>query len=390
MRKYVIYIGTAFLPDKNAAAQRAMMICKSYRDNGKIPIIIGFNKEFNGDLDICKSLKDYENIQYYSMRYPRTTKEWIKQLYSIDQFTKVINRYGIDQIHSIVVMDYMFIALWRLNRFCESNNIKLVVDAVDWFNKSNYKFPKNIIKDLDTSIRMKYIYKKMKYMIVISSYLKNYYEGHVDNLVLIPGTVDLESEKWNKVKSYVGNNILTLGYAGDPGEKFEKERLDWLIKIVSKLNHNEIRCKLLLAGVEESIIKNNIPEIFLLPNLKESVVFLGKIPHNKCLNMISKCDFSVIIRQNNLLNTAGFPTKLSESFACSTPVISTPTGDIGRYIVNGINGFITSECSMESLEELINKIINLDKKEIAKMHVNTYKQNELLYQNFNKEISKFI
>lgn len=390
MKKYIIYIGTIFLPDKNAAAQRALMICKSYRDIGKIPIVIGVNKDSNKCNNILETYTEYCGFDTYSMAYPQTNIDWVNRLYTIRPIVDIVNSYGVDNIHSIVVMDYMFIALWRLMHYCFEKDIRIVIDTVDWFNKSEYRFPKNKIKDFDTLIRMKFIHKRAEYMITISKYLYNYYKNQVTNIVMIPGTVDTNDEKWLKIEEYLGNDDLTIGYAGDPGERFEKERLDWLIKIVADLNSKGKRCKLVIAGLERNALLKNKPELLELKGLKGNVTFLGKIPHTECLKMIASCDFSVIIRENSILNKAGFPTKLSESLACGTPVIATPSGNVSDYITDNINGFMAEDCTYDSLNKLLKKIIELDKEQIFKMHYNTKQGNMLRYENYNQYIKQLV
>ena len=70
MKEYIIYLGTIFLPDKNAAAQRAMMICKSYRDVGLTPIIVGVSSDLCfSQIKQTKALKDYETEHCKSIHF---------------------------------------------------------------------------------------------------------------------------------------------------------------------------------------------------------------------------------------------------------------------------------------------------------------------------------
>ncbi|SMB88652.1 Glycosyltransferase involved in cell wall bisynthesis [Desulfonispora thiosulfatigenes DSM 11270] len=390
MKKYVIYIGTIFLPDKNAAAQRAIMISKLYKENGYTPIIIGACKDIDSSTAIVDTYANYFGFDTYSMAYPRSNVEWLKRLVDINPILKVIDEYGEKNIHSLVIMDYMSIALWKLMKYSKRMGIRFVIDTVDWFNKSEYRFPKNIIKDIDTSLRMRFIHKKANYMISISKYLYNYYKGKVENIVIIPSIADVRDCKWSQLSGYKENEFLTLGYAGDPGEKFERERLDWLIKIVSQMNKKDKKIKLLMAGVNKEKIANNLPHLKSIIDNDELIVFLGRIPHKDCLDMIATSDFSVIIRENTLVNLAGFPTKLSESYACSTPVITTPSSNISDYVINAQNGFLTKEISFESLKDLIEQLHELNSKSISEMHETTRRINRLKLTNFTKDIQKVI
>ncbi|MFP4979265.1 glycosyltransferase [Paenibacillus sp. CN-4] len=388
-KKYVIYIGTVFLPDKNAAAQRAMMICNSYKDIGKIPIIIGVNNDKEGT-DLLSSYCEYNGISTYSTKYPNTNSGWLRRFYEISSIVKIIEQYGVNNIHSLIIMDYMALALWRLMKYCSKRKIRVVVDTVDWFSKSLYAFPKNIIKDIDTLIRMKYLHKKAKYMVTISEYLFNYYKDAVPRIRLIPATINIRDEKWASVKKYAGNEIKTFGYAGDPGKKFEKERLDWMIKVISELNQEGKKCRLKIAGVNKDDLLENFTDLLSLPFVNSNVEFLGRIPHTESLDMIASCDFSVIIRENILLNKAGFPTKLSESFGCGTPVIATPSGDVGKYINNEFNGFLTTDFTYASLKELTRQVIDIEENVIFTMHDKTMQENPLKYQNYTDSILQLV
>ena len=69
---------------------------------------------------------------------------------------------------------------------------------------------------------------------------------------------------------------------------------------------------------------------YYLPTLTEK----GEKKHFKTI------DYSVIFRERNLVNTAGFPTKLGTSLSHGVAVLATAVGDIPIYIGNGVNGFI--------------------------------------------------
>lgn len=170
-KNIVIYIDAMIMPDKNAAAQRATAICKSLIDIGKKPVVVGLTTEIDKKTTILDSYKNYNGIDCYAVKYPKSVKEWINRMTTIKPFLEVIDKYGIGNIHSIIAMDYEVIALYRLKKYCQKNNIKLIADSVEWYGKSRLKFPMNIVKDLDTKIRMEYLYLKLDYMICISRYL---------------------------------------------------------------------------------------------------------------------------------------------------------------------------------------------------------------------------
>ena len=59
--------------------------------------------------------------------------------------------------------------------------------------------------------------------------------------------------------------------------------------------------------------------------------------------MVKKADYSIIIRDNNLVTRAGFPTKFVESVACGTPVICNDNSDLKEWIDRCGCGFVVDK-----------------------------------------------
>ena len=70
---------------------------------------------------------------------------------------------------------------------------------------------------------------------------------------------------------------------------------------------------------------------------------MGRIPHNDVITIVSNADYSILIRDNNLVNSAGFPTKFVESISCGTPVISNENSCISKYYNGNKNGVLVSD-----------------------------------------------
>lgn len=384
--KYVIYMGVVFMPDGNAAAQRALAFGKLVKHAGYSPVVLGM---CNQAVDNVLSTKmRYEDIEVFSMPYPKSISGWMRMITSISDIRCVIENLGKENIKAIIAMDYFSFALARLMGYCKKNNIDLIVDTVDWFVKSQYKFPKNIIKNLDTKIRMEVLNFHAQKMITISSFLYEYYKKKVGQIVNIPGMI--VSKKLNEQNNaYKGNNYLTLAFVGNPGNYCEKEKIDWLIEIVCKINSENQRIVFHIAGISEEVLRAHRPELFGFNNIDSSVVFHGKITHDECIELISKCDFSVIIREDTLLSRAGFPTKLGESFACGTPVFVTPTSNIVDYISN-THGIVTDECTYASVEKTLYELLEMSAMKKEEMHKQVGLNNPLEYVNFTDEFMKIM
>ena len=389
MRKVVLYIGSIFLPDKSAGAQRALSLSKSFRDLGYKVVLVGMSEKGKLKKDILKTKGISEGFDTYSVKKPTSMKDWVHHTVSISEFIAVINYYGVENIYSIVAMEYEAIALYRLVKYCKKHGIELIVDAEEWYGPSQLHFPMNIAKNFDTFLRMRWVYRrKVENMICISRFFYNFYKMDIINRVYIPGCVDLSQQKWKEIPPYRPNINLTFGYAGNPGNNFEKERLDWLIQCISELNFEGYSCCLIVAGVGEKFLMEKLGGQSI--NWK-AICILGTLSHSDCLKVISKCDFSVIVREDKRVTKAGFPTKLSESFGCCTPVISTPSSNISEYIIDGKTGFLCDGFSKQSVKEMLKHVIsNVSTEQIIDMHRYLNRCNPLFYKNFTADLEFFL
>lgn len=378
------------MPDRNAGAQRAMSLAKSIFNAGYTPVIIGLSYEENMPRNILETKKEYQGITCYAIPYPKTIKQWLKRMTSIRDFCKIMNYYGKDNIHSIIAIDYEIIALYRLKQFCKDYGIFLIADNMEWYEKSTLPFPQNIVKDVDTFLRMKKFYPKLKNKICISRYLYNYYSNMTPqfNTALIPVTVDVEEEKWKSLPIYKPSEYIKIVYAGNPGDYCIKERLDWLIQAVCEINMSGYKCKLTVIGVEQKKFELQYPS--LVNHLEyHNIVYLGKRTHRECLEIISNSDFFTIIREDRLVTKAGFPTKLSEGLACGTPVITTPSSNIIEYVIDGENGFITESFDYDSLKQVLLRAVATSRSDLEDMRKKCKENNDLDYRNFNETLIKF-
>lgn len=392
----VIYLGAMVMPEGNAGAQRTVSICKCLIELGYQPVVIGLTYDENVPSDILKTKKEYKGITYYEIKYPRTLQEWAQRMLDVKKFIQVIDFYGVNRIHSVIAIDYEMIALYRLYHYCNRNHIHLIADSMEWYEKSTLPFPMSIAKDLDTYIRMHFLYRKIPNAICISHYLFNYHKKIYPqkNAAVIPVTVDLQDEKWKQVENSEsrGDNTRTLVYAGNPGNGFIKERLDWLVNTVLELNRMGTFCKLKVIGITKEWYLSQISGANSVSDtkaLEKCVIFCGMKAHRECLEEIKASDFFVIAREDRLVTRAGFPTKLSEGLACGIPVITTPSSDIAAYLKGKDFAFISDGFAYEDFKETVNRAIKLDDAHLclAKEHAKEY--TGLDYRTFTSELAGF-
>jgi glycosyltransferase involved in cell wall biosynthesis len=79
------------------------------------------------------------------------------------------------------------------------------------------------------------------------------------------------------------------------------------------------------------------------------VICHGRVAHTEVPAMLSRADFSVLLRPDKKYAHAGFATKVVESLSAGTPAIVNATSDIAEYVRDGREGFIVPGDSPEAL-----------------------------------------
>lgn len=376
-KNIVVYIGGFDLPDKNAAAQRVLTNSKLFVDLGYEVYLFGLSKS--------KSVFTYSrSIKCENLHRPESLTKWCRYLLT----TKTIkNKIFKIKPSLIIAYNYPAIALISLRKLCKSMNIKLIADCTEWYQAEGNILYK-CIKSIDTALRMRYAHVKIDGVIAISSFLNNYYISRNCKTILLPPLVDLKEKKWhirdNDRDSSKKKDEIQLLYAGTPG-KGNKDRLDMIIMAMSKMSLTK-PISFNIIGIDENTFRKNFRYKYEIPKF---VNFHGRQSHCFVLNLLSKSDFQIFIRQNNLINTAGFPTKFVEAISCGVLVLTNLSSDIKEYLVDGINGFILNTASIESLKKSLEDVVNMPKSSIDKMKGNL-KCDVFDYRKYTTQMLEFI
>lgn len=376
----IVYFGMGFLPDQNAVANREQVIAQLSKDIGYQPVLIGINR----DLKHGEYKRYYiNNILCYDIKYPENLKEKFFDIFIFNHTIKnILIDIDLNDIKCFIMQDYQFSNMKKIYNFLKKNQIPFIPDIMDWFVPSkDAGIVKNLIKSIDTYLRMYFFYPKLDNRICISHSFSTFFQKFGINSFVLPCTsINMKKAELNQ-KHYKRKKLF---FAGNPGLKFEKEKLDWVIKAMHEI---QMPLELYIFGIDkEDAIKNN-PSINKYIN--NNIHFNGIQPREKCLKVLERSDFSLIIRKKSKLSIYGFSSKICESFSMGIPVLATDVGDNKLYIKDMVNGFIAYP-SYNSVKEMLIKIAKLDDKEMLKLKFNIRNNNDLDYHHYLDEFNKFI
>lgn len=259
----------------------------------------------------------------------------------------------------------------RLLPWCKKNNVKLVVDVVEWYDPRQMSGGRFGPFYLSAQLALRYLYPKCDGVVAISSLLERYYLETGCPVVRVPPTLDVRGYN-EPVHAKDALSRLTLVYAGTPGNK---DLLDNVMAGVDCVDPQGSQIRLLVMGPTREQLHGLVKG----RDLPAAVEVLGRVPQEKVAEYVAMADFSVLLREPAHFANAGFPTKFVESLANGTPVIANLTSDLGLYLQDGIDGLVCSDHSVEAFVVALKRALALTKEQKRAMRVEARRQAEIAF-----------
>lgn len=267
---------------------------------------------------------------------------------------------SIDDIGALMVLNPPILAILMCERLSKSKGYKLYTDRTEWHSPSEFTFGRFSSQYIENDFIVKKIIDNKWKVIAISKYLQNFYKKKGIGTVRIPAIMDTNEFKIKEVNEYANTIFL---YAGSPAKK---DSLSMMIESLKLLDNN------ILNQIEFRVIgvtKDKMLEI--VSDIPKQVVFYGRISREQVLEELRIADFATLLRDPlERFTKAGFPSKVAESLAAGTPMITNLTSDLSDYLVNEKNAIIVKNYSLKAFANAISRATILDKKKHKEMTKN--------------------
>lgn len=377
----IVYVGAFRFPDKDAAAKRVLGIGYALREEG-------FRVVFAGGESGTNDRKNAHGFNYYSQneldRFSSGILQKITNFFGAGKNTvKWLSAFQQENpIDKIIVYNSSNVFVSRISKFCKQNNIELIADITEWYDSSHLPGGKYGLVACDNFIKMRFTYSKFKKLIVISSFLKNYYQKTTGFALIIPPLI---FDKFDFVDNLPRlNNTINILYAGSPGLK---DDLYTIVKLIQGNVNQYSNFRLQIAG----ITKEQFEKVNSLDVSSKNIEFKGRISSNAVAELYRDSDFSIISRPNERYANAGFPTKFVESLNAGVPVIATRTSDLGTFLKSGINGYLMEAVNEKELYGILEKIAKLSTEQIAIMKLNARETaDKFKFEHYKSSLSELL
>lgn len=356
--KSIIYIGDFDLRNKNVQAHLVV-------NNGKIFNSLGYKVYFIG---VNRNLTEFDDVnvldpvilgknEYYEV--PNTLNiQGLKKVGAvcnsiIDFMNKAMDETDVKYVVTYQSPTYSLL-IDKVVKWARNNSIPYIVNSADLpiFKQQS------LVRRIVMSYNWKHLHnvnkKYAKGVIAVSTYIKDFYANK--NSIVIPPLFEFSNEQ----VQIEGNEIVTFIYAGTPfalngrvvAPSCMKDRLDKIIDLCIELSKRRKAYRLLVVGISKDDYLIGVPRHRQDLEDESKVIFLGKRGHGETLDLISKADFSINYRDENLMTKAGFSTKVVESISLGTPVITNPISDLELYLEKDVSWIDIGGCIMKDADKI--------------------------------------
>lgn len=395
MQKKIIYIGNFSFPYGNASGARVIGNGYLLRDMGFEVSFIGLNKHINPNEQLQNTKLVFDNFTYYNFKPSSGIHGWLNYNKIYLELEKHLE---IEKPDIIILYGSLTLSLIneKIRKWCNKNKIKIYADCVDMIPVKTGGLAYKLVKSFDEYFQKRIVNSRTDGVISISSYISKFYKERDCRTVIIPPLVNSDRFSESSNVSF-DNDVINLVYVGNPfptdGRKVLKsafkDRLDLILEMLGRLDDYNYLFR--IYGLTKADYLAVIPEHqTLLAKMQGKIRFEGHVENDEAVKSIRASDFSILLRDINVMTTAGFPTKFVESIACGTPVIANDSSDLKFYLKDGQNGFLMGSLEPDEIDSRLKYILSLGREAIDKMKIFTRENNYFLYSEYKADFSKFL
>jgi glycosyltransferase involved in cell wall biosynthesis len=226
--------------------------------------------------------------------------------------------------------------------------------------KSEFPFhnrtPRNLIERVYQAAYKRHVYRCFDGLLVISHPLQEFFAGKIRRtaqLLLVPPIVDPKEFSMRRDDT----DELTIVYCGTLTQK--KDGILTLIRAFREVCNKYDNLRLYVVGRGSG--NNDEEESRQLARdfrIEDRIIFAGYVPRERLRRLV--CDASVLAlaKPTGLQSDYCFPSKIAEYLATGNPVVVTDTGEISRYLKDGLNAFVTKPDDTAAFAEKLEFILS--------------------------------
>ncbi len=384
MGNTIAYVGNFKFPDKNASGKRVLGNCLLLKALGYVPVCIG-----NGD----GTAIEHEGILCHTIKTGNVGRVLNG---GAVQITDLLELYR-GELTGVILYGAIFTQKENVAiiRWCRKNKISVYYDQVDWFELNWHNPLRALIRWNNHRLLNNRVIPKCDGVICISHYLADYHSTHGRKTAVIPPLAASITTP-ETLPKYDPIRFVYAGTSTDIARPLEqwKDRIDLMLAALAEAIQAEGTrpFRFDIFGLTRQQYIRMFPEHLrqggeaVLEQLGQRIVFHGLVSNAEAMAGVAAANFTVLIRDRKRSTMSGFPTKVSESISCGTPVLCSDTSDLKHYIQNGYNGYI---CEHDQLKAMYDTILKSTDAQLHQIKRNCA-DGIFHYLHFTEEMQQFL
>ncbi len=372
----LIFVSSGQYPDGGAATNRHLAYAKGLKELGHEIEFILLNKQQRNEKEFI-----YNGIKFicvYSNGASKLSKlRKLNSYFSTIKSAKatLIAEHQKNKISTLILLDTSVSVLSPLIKQAKKLRLKIFHERTEY---PAVVAVKSMLGKLDLNIYLKSVVKKFDGIYVINKALKKYFEDITNSKIpVVIVNMIVDPARFESVPNKTANTKTRISYCGTLDG--DKDGVPILIESFTKISKEFPNAELQLIGsldneTTKQKIKSKVSEL----NIEERVIFTGSVKREKMPEFLKHSDILALARPANKQAEGGFPTKLGEYLATGNPVVVTNVGEIGIFLKDKINAFVSEPDSVEKFSEKLREALLDPNKNLIGME-----GKKLVYNEFN-------
>jgi glycosyltransferase involved in cell wall biosynthesis len=369
----LIFVSTGQYPNGGAATNRHLAYAKGLKELGhEVEFLLLSEQQWK------EKERDENGIKFtcvYVRTFSRSSK--IRKFQSLFKTIrkakeKISAAPDKDIVPALILLDTGIPVLIPLLQHGKKHGLKI------FHERTEYPFvvsKKTIRGKIELYIYLKFIVKKFDGIYVINNALKKYFSKKTNGKVpvtIINMIVDPARFECNRIPG----STKTITYCGTLDG--DKDGVPILIESFAIIANEFPLLKLQLIGSLNKLTRQNIESLIQKLHIENRIIITGPVQRDEIPALLCNSDILALARPNNKQAEGGFPTKLGEYLATGNTVVVTNVGEIGLFLEDNKNAFISEPDSAEKFSQKLRQ---------ALLHKNTHQVGiegkKLVYNEFN-------
>lgn len=336
-------------PDNEASSIRQSTIARGFVDLGHTVnfFVVSLQRWFEKE-------KNYKGVLYRAFYTYRGRNKFLKKIYYIQALLilrRVIKQMlKNEEVDAVIIYPNDIVLETLLIPMLQNNGVKVYHERTEL---PYTVLDNSILERLNYKLYLKKILPKFDGVFVINDKLESFIRLYNKKTKKILTVVDPTFFQTSQSTPF---DFEYIGYCGKMSGT--KDGVPILIAAFSRISKDFPNLKLVLIGDnsnKEAII-DTLNEIEK-GKVQDKVVFTGAVAREAMPGLLCNARILALAKPNNEQNSGNFPIKIGEYLATGVPVVTTKVGEIHRFIVDGVSGFLAEPDSVESFASELRKAL---------------------------------